>query len=438
MWPFHEQLLRRSVPRYTSYPTAAEFNSAVTAEDYSTALSQLTKGVDVSIYVHIPFCQEICWYCGCNTARANGGERKARYLDALHDEIDLISSLIPEGVNIRRIAFGGGSPNSLTAVEFARIVDRIIIDFGSPEPLIAVELDPRHVTTEWIRTIATIGVQNVSLGVQTFDPVIQKAIGRVQPYDLVHRLFEDLRTEGVRSINFDLIYGLPGQNQAKLADTILKTIDMKPDRIALFGYAHLPSVIKRQKRINSDELPSLRTRFAQSALGFEMLSDAGYIPIGFDHFALPNDSLAVAAASGSLHRNFQGYTDDDAPVLIGLGASAISELPGLLVQNAKNYGHYASKLLGSKLASERGVFISPADNLAGTVIEGILCRGEAQLPILSARQQEDLRQLEVLDIVRIDDGYLKLKDSARPYARMVAEIFDTYRTASVGTFSTAI
>lgn len=439
MWPYYEELLRRPVPRYTSYPTAAEFKTQIGPRQYRKALAKIARGSDISLYIHIPFCEQICWYCGCNTAKANKPARLSAYLDALHEEIRMVAALLPSGCNIARIAFGGGSPNAINPVDFARIIDHLTIDFGALDPLISVELDPRQFGLGWLRAVAAVGVDYVSLGVQTFDPTVQAAIGRVQPYATIAELVEELRLTGVRSINFDLMYGLPGQDDAILADTIDQAIGLHPDRIALFGYAHLPSILPRQRQIDDSKLPGMAERFKMAELGYDRLTAAGYVPIGFDHFALPDDPLAKAAVEGRLHRNFQGFTDDGSDIVIGLGASAISHLPGLYAQNAKNSGQYREALSGGELPVERGIATTAEDARRARAIENILCSRTTEMPrSLTGDQRDFIASLAKRGLVRQAGRTLGLAEEALPYARVIASIFDGYRPVTSGTFSAAV
>ncbi len=439
MWPYYEELLRRPVPRYTSYPTAAEFKPEIGPAQYRKALSRIAPGTSISLYIHIPFCEQICWYCGCNTAKANKPARLAAYLEALHEEIRMVAALLPSGCTISRIAFGGGSPNAISPVDFARIIDHLTIDFAALDPLISVELDPRQFGLGWLRAVAAVGVDYVSLGVQTFDPAVQAAIGRVQPYEAIEELVEELRLTGVRSINFDLMYGLPGQDESILADTIDKAIGLRPDRIALFGYAHLPSILPRQRQIDDSNLPGMADRFRMASLGHDRLTAAGYQPIGFDHFALPGDPLAAAAAEGRLHRNFQGFTDDACSVVIGLGASAISHLPGLYTQNAKNSGQYREALCRGELAVERGIATTAEDARRALAIENILCSRATEMPrSLTSDQRQFIANLAKKGLVRQAGRKLGLSEEGLPYARVIASIFDGYRPVTSGTFSAAV
>lgn len=437
MWPYHPQLLETPVPRYTSFPTAAEFSNTIGATDFERAIA--TASGDISLYVHIPFCGRICWYCGCNTGAANRRERLAGYLDSLQREIAIVGAALPRGVRIRRIAFGGGSPNAISPTDFVRLVDTLTVHFSPGDPAWSIELDPRTLTGDWRLVIASIGIANASLGVQTFAPHLQQAIGRVQPDADIERATAMLREAGVTSLNFDLIYGLPGQTTGDLEHTLAHTIELGPDRIALFGYAHVPHLIPRQKRIDASALPEQAERFAMAWLGYSMLTSAGYRPIGFDHFARPEDPLVIAADEARLHRNFQGFTDDDAPVLIGLGASAISSFPELIVQNEKNTGRYRMLLSQGRHPKTLGVIRSRSDRATGRLIEALLCHGAARLETKSGRAQAaSLSPFIDLGLVVIDGDQLRILPAGLPYARTIAAHFDPYRQHLPHRFSSAV
>lgn len=426
MWPYHPELLSRPVPRYTSYPTAAEFHDGVGANAYAQALDAIAPGTALSLYVHIPFCKMICWYCGCNTGAASKAQRLAAYLDALESELALVAKRIGGRGIVKRIAFGGGSPNALSAVEFVRLLDRIITVFAARHPEISIEIDPREFTAEWALVLAASNVSRVSLGVQTFSPHVQEAIGRIQPLSLIENCVSALRMRGITAINFDLMYGLPNQSLADLGDSIEHAVRLGPTRVALFGYAHLPHMIPRQKRIDGDALPDANLRFQQSALGFDLLTAAGYIPIGFDHFALPEDPLAIAAISGGVRRNFQGFTDDSNDNLLGFGASSISMLPGLLVQNEKNIGAYRDQLNAGLLPAARGFMPDPEDVEHGRWIERLLCDGSVELAP-DADTRRALKPFEDRGLARWRGNTLQIEDSGRPYARCIAATFDRFR-----------
>jgi len=435
-WTYHPNLLARPVPRYTSYPTAAEFVEESFEARQRAALAALAGSV--SIYLHIPYCEEICWYCGCNTGAAGKRTRLTAYLEALHREIALVADVLDPSVRIERIAFGGGSPNAVAPTEFVRLIDALVLAFRFVRPALSIELDPRTLTADWLTAIRGIGVTRVSLGVQTLDPAVQAAIGRVQPLEMIERAVDGLRRAGVGSINFDLMYGLPHQSEAVLAETLAETARLAPNRIALFGYAHVPHMIPRQRRIDASDLPDQRGRFRMAALGARQLIDAGYQAVGFDHFALPGDGLARAALNGTLRRNFQGFTDDPASVLLGFGASAISELPGLMVQNEKNPGRYRMLVGADLLAGRKGLETGTEDCRRAALIEGLLCHGMAKIDAdLLGSAGELLEPFATAGLVSAQNGWLRLEAGAAPYARAIAAVFDAYRTEERG-FSSAI
>lgn len=437
MWPYHPELLATPVPRYTSFPTAAEFGPEIGALQYEAELAHVAG--EVSLYVHIPYCEKICWYCGCNTGAANRKQRLASYLDALHREIELVAERLPADARIKRVAFGGGSPNAIAPVDFLRLFEALLVNFRLADPLVSIELDPRTLTPEWQPVLTGIGASYASLGVQTFSPVLQEAIGRVQPLCMIDRSTRLVRTAGVRSLNYDLMYGLPGQTRDHLTKTLSLAAQFGADRIALFGYAHVPHLIPRQKRIDASRLPDQGERFAMAGLGHEVLTAAGYVPVGFDHFARPGDPLAKAAIADRLHRNFQGFTDDTAPVLIGLGASAISSFPRLLVQNEKNAGRYRMLLSQDVLPAAQGVARFADDRYRGAVIEALLCQGRS--PVGSQLLGEALPRLKpflAAGLCAIADNALTIPPQGLPYARSIAAQFDPYRQHSPRRFSSAV
>lgn len=437
MWTYHPDLLATPVPRYTSFPTAAEFDDSVGAETFLEALER-THG-DVSLYVHIPFCEKICWYCGCNTSVANRTDRVSGYLDALHREIGLVAERLPRDARVTRIAFGGGSPNGISPVDFVRLVDALALQFSAANPVLSIELDPRTMAPDWGAVIGAVGITRASLGVQTFAPELQQAIGRVQPTRMIEETTGMLRRAGVESLNFDLMYGLPGQTMAHLEDSLARSVALGADRIALFGYAHVPHLIARQHKIDAQALPDAGERFAMAARGYGLLVDAGYVPVGFDHFARPGDALAQATLAGKLRRNFQGFTEDTAPVLLGFGASSISGFPDLLVQNEKNTGRYRMKLSQDRLTAHRGIRRTVEDRRRAAVIEALLCRGRARIeadlqceawPLLSPYFEAGLCDSDRGDLVILPEGL--------PYARSIAARFDPYRKDSLRRFSSAV
>jgi len=441
MWPYHPDLLQTPVPRYTSFPTAAEFTDAVGAAEMAAALDMVDE--PVSLYLHIPFCEKICWYCGCNTGAANRRERLESYLGALEQEIAILGARLRGKAPVTRIAFGGGSPNAISPTDFVRLVNGLTIEFGCASPDWSVEIDPRTLTQAWGDVLQGVGVRRASLGVQTFSARIQAAIGREQPDELIERGVDILRRAGIASLNFDLMYGLPGQTMDDLEASLGRSVELGADRIALFGYAHVPHMIPRQRRIDGSALPDQAQRFAMAATGYDLLVGAGYVPIGFDHFARPGDPLAEAARAGRLHRNFQGFTDDASRVLIGMGSSAISSFPDLLAQNEKNSGRYRMLLSQGMLPAALGVPRSARDRADGAVIEGLLCRGEARLdPALPRVMERHLAPFVERGLAEMGTGadrdVLRILPAGLPYVRTIAALFDPYRTHSPRRFSSAI
>ena len=437
MWTYYPELLERAVPRYTSFPTAAEFTPAVGSEDHDDALRQLSG--EVSLYLHIPFCEKICWYCGCNTGAANKHQRLSAYLDALHHEIALAGVRMEGRVQVRRVAFGGGSPNAIAPTDFVRLIDALTLHVALDNPVWSIEIDPRTFTADWARVLGFVGVSRASLGVQTFAPHLQAAIGRVQPESDIRRCVDLLRAAGVSSLNFDMMYGLPGQTWADLEDSLRQAALMGADRIALFGYAHVPHLIPRQRRIDASALPGQQERFAMAQYGYDRLTAAGYVAIGFDHFALPHDPMAVAARERRVRRNFQGFTDDQAPSLIGLGASSISCFPDLLVQNEKNAGRYRMLLSQDVLPAQHGVRRGADDRMRGAVISELLCQGEVTVPpALLGEVMGRIAPFVERGVAELDGNVLRVPPAGLPYARTVAALFDPYRQDSLRRFSSAV
>jgi oxygen-independent coproporphyrinogen-3 oxidase len=439
MWPYHPELLARPVPRYTSFPTAAEFTDSVGAAEQGAGIDAMADA-PVSLYLHIPYCDQICWYCGCNTGAANRSHRLTSYLDSLGEEIDLVAARLGGRGTVSRIAFGGGSPNAIPPVAFVRLLDRVITAFGASAPALSVEIDPRGFSDEWAKVLGGAGVANVSLGVQTFSEEIQHRIGRIQPAEMIERTVDGLRGAGVSSINFDLMYGLPGQDMAVLDATLDATLGLAPERIALFGYAHVPHLLPRQRRIDASALPGQEDRFRMAAHGFERLAAAGYRAIGFDHFALPDDPMARADEAGELRRNFQGFTDDPAETLLGMGASAISMFPDRIVQNEKNAGRYRMRLSQRQLPGAHGLLRSPDDCERAVVIADILCNRPADIALVRGTPgaMEELARFIDLGLVTLAGDMLCPTDATRPYARTIAALFDPYRAQAPNRFSSAV
>ncbi len=436
MWTYHPELLAKPVPRYTSYPTAADFGPLE-----GGVIERAIAGADgdISLYLHIPFCEKICYYCGCNTGAAGKRARVESYLAALHQELATVASLLPAGARVRRIAFGGGSPNAIATGEFMSLVEALHAHFPLHAPEWSIELDPRSLTADWGPVLQEVGITRASMGVQTFAVHCQKAIGREQSLSMICRSVDLLRGAGVTSLNFDLMYGLPHQSEADLEDSIEYTRKLGADRVAVFGYAHVPHLVPRQTMIPEGALPGAAARFTMASEAHRILTGAGYDAIGFDHFALPHDPMAQAVRNGTLRRNFQGFTDDPAEVLIGMGASSISGFPGLLAQNEKHTATYRQLSAEGRLSANHGIARSPQDILRGNVIEALLCRGEAEITLcLMGEVQGRLAPFITAGLASLQSNRLTILPDGLPYARVVASLFDSYRAVTQRTFSSAI
>ena len=335
----------RLAPRYTSYPTAPHFTESVGAADYEDWLSRLHPSTPVSLYAHIPFCRQICWYCGCNMKLAKREGPLKEYADTLIREIDMIADRLPARMRVSHLHFGGGTPTALQPRDLARIVEKMNERFDFTEGAErAIESDPRTLTSEMSKEIGALGFTRASFGVQEFNARVQAAINRVQPVEMVRRSVDELRAAGISGINFDLIYGLPHQTKEMMRDTIEKTAEIGADRCALFAYAHVPWMAKRQRRIDAAALPGAGERFEMALAGAEAFERAGYNAIGIDHFAKPEDPLALAARQKRLQRNFQGYTTDTAATMLGFGATSIGKTPFGYVQNTPEPGAWSRQV----------------------------------------------------------------------------------------------
>ncbi|WP_279482364.1 oxygen-independent coproporphyrinogen III oxidase [Aureimonas sp. SK2] len=430
------------VPRYTSYPTAADFTSAVGPEQAARWLGEIESDEPISVYLHVPYCRDICHYCGCHAKAARRESVVDAFRTALLAEIALVARHAKAPVRIGRIAWGGGTPSILGLGGLASILSRLRESFDMR--LLAehaIELDPRTVDPGLAVGLAALGVTRASLGVQDLDPQVQEAIGRFQPQPQVRRAVDALRAAGIGRLNFDLVYGLPHQTEASLRRTLDAVVDLAPSRIAFYGYAHLPARRANQRLIDEEALPGPQARLRQAALIGDTLETAGFERIGIDHFARPDDPLAVAARQGRLRRNFQGYTDDPHDVLIGFGPSAISKLPGGFAQNASDIGHWRAEVTAGKLATRRGHGFTGDDRIRARLIESLMCiflteLGEADLRI--ADELALLRPFVMEGLIELERGQLRLTENGRPFVRLVAAAFDRFRTEADQTFSEAV
>ncbi|MBK8176176.1 MAG: oxygen-independent coproporphyrinogen III oxidase [Rhodospirillales bacterium] len=437
------------VPRYTSYPTAPHFGDDVGEADYRAWLAEIEPGTPLSLYVHIPFCDEMCWFCGCYTKIVARYEPIAAYLLSLHQEIALVADALPDRLPIRHLHWGGGSPSMLAPADWLTSIGilRRHFDFAA-DAEIAVELDPRDAREDYIAALAQAGVNRVSIGVQDFDSAVQQAINRFQPFDVVERVIGWLRRHGITAINLDLMYGLPRQTQDKVAAMVDLAVTLAPARIALFGYAHVPWMRSHQKLIDETELPGAVARFTQFATASHRLIEHGYRPIGLDHFARDGDGLALALDAGRLHRNFQGYTSDDAPLLLGLGASAIGTLQGGYVQNAVPLADYRRAIAAGRLPTARGRALTADDRLRRDVIEQLMCAlvvdldsvcaAHGQPATTFAAERQALARMAEDGLVRLDGARVCITEEGRPFVRVVASAFDAYLNAGAGRHSRAV
>jgi oxygen-independent coproporphyrinogen III oxidase len=447
--PSADKYAKISVPRYTSYPTAPHFSTNFAAATYREWLARLDPAEPVSLYLHVPFCKQQCWYCGCNMKLAARYSPVASYVRHLLDEIDLVAAALPAPMPVSHLHFGGGTPTVLEPDDLAAIMAHLTTQFDLlPDAELAIESDPRTLTDEMIRQIGALHFNRASFGVQEFDPKVQAAINRIQPPEMVERAITGFRAAGVPNINFDLIYGLPHQTAAALCRTVEQCVAMKPDRIALFGYAHVPWIATNQRMIETDALPTSAERAEQASAAAGTLVSNGYAAIGIDHFALPHDSLAIAAAEGRLHRNFQGYTSDAARTLIGIGATAIGRTPQGYVQNASETGAWSRAVAAGKLSVVRGHASKGQDELRSYVIERIMCDGSVDLAAAGralgfeddwyAEEIAGLIELQNDGLLTYADGKVALTAEGIPLARVVAAVFDAYLRDSTVRHSVAV
>lgn len=418
------------VPRYTSYPTAPNFLPVPDACTYRDWLRECGGFESISVYLHVPFCRRMCWYCGCHTTVAHREAPLARYVTRLASEIHLVASELCGRRAVAHVHWGGGTPTLLAPGAVGALDRRLRRSFDiAPDAEIGLEVDPRALTAEVASAFVKAGVNRVSIGVQTFDPRVQAAINRVQPIEWTIAAVNLFRELGVKGVNFDLIYGLPRQTAASCLETVRQALAFRPDRFAVFGYAHVPSFKPHQRNIDEAALPTPAERLHQAGAIGEALAAAGYQPIGLDHFALPDDSLARAARAGTLRRNFQGYTTDGCSTLLGFGASAISRLPAGFVQNATRIPDYQRRLAEGRLATVRICPVTAEDARRAAVIEQLMCGYRADIGSLAA---EALDELERDGLVRRHGSAIEVPDEARPLVRAVAAAFDAYlpRTAT--------
>lgn len=447
-----DDLIRRyggPVPRYTSYPTAPHFHAGVNATDYADWLGAVADDASLSLYFHVPFCARMCWYCGCHTKVVNSESPIHAYARGLLTEIDLVADAIPGRPRVAHVHFGGGTPTMLADADFACIMGAVAARFRlAPGAEIAIEIDPRTMTEEKARALAACGVTRASLGVQDVNEKVQTAVNRIQPFDTVARVAGWLDDAGIKDLNVDLMYGLPHQTAADVVATVDAVTALVPDRIALFGYAHVPWMKRHQRLIDAAALPGAHDRLVQADAAARRLEANGFRRIGLDHFARPTDAMARAQADGTLRRNFQGYTTDASDALIGLGASSIGALPQGYVQNKTSIRDWHRDIAEGRFAAEKGLRLDADDRMRRTVIERLMC--DMRVDLDSARREhgnaeetfgDELGMLGLMandDLVALDGNVVTVTEKGRPWLRAVAAVFDRYLRNGAGRHSIAV
>jgi oxygen-independent coproporphyrinogen-3 oxidase len=436
-------------PRYTSYPTAVQFTPEVDEAVYRGWLRRLPTDEAVALYVHVPFCHRLCWYCGCNTRAVTRHGPIADYVELLTDELALLQAALPARLRLGAVHLGGGTPNLLTPADMQGLFGAIETVFApGPQPELAAELDPTSLTEAWVAAAAGHGLRRASLGVQVLDPAVQAAVNRVESFAQVARAVGWLRAAGVRSINLDLMYGLPRQTTANTLETIEAVLPLRPDRIALFGYAHVPWMKVHQRLIDEAALPGPAGRLEQAEAAAQRLVAAGYVRIGLDHFARPGDDLAIALGQGRLRRNFQGYTADPPGTLLGVGASAIGALPDGFVQNITPEVGWRAAVAAGRLPVARGVAASAEDRFRGELIERLMCDLSVDLAQVCLRHGRDpaeldegLRRLAPAfedGLVRLEGARLSVRGAGRLVVRSICSAFDQHFAPEAGRHSRAL
>ncbi|HEX5379973.1 MAG TPA: oxygen-independent coproporphyrinogen III oxidase [Phenylobacterium sp.] len=424
-------------PRYTSYPTAVQFTPSVDATTYRAWLAELPAEAPVSVYVHVPFCSRLCWYCGCNTRAVNRHDPIAAYLNLLIAELALLEKALPKRMTAQSVHLGGGTPNMLTPDDLDQLFSALRRVFHTSENLeVAAELDPASLTREWVQAAKRHGLTRASLGVQSLDPQVQAAVNRTESFERIAECVGWLREAGIASVNLDLMYGLPHQTEANLLATIEQILRLRPERIALFGYAHVPWMKSHQQLIDANALPGSAERLDQSERAAEYLVAHGYTRIGLDHFALPEDELALAYEQGRMRRNFQGYTADPPVTLLGIGASAIGSLPQGFVQNAAQETTWRAAIADGNFAVSRGVALSAEDRFRGEIIERLMCDLKVDLAEICARHGRSVESLapelarladfEADGLVRLAPARIVITELGRLLVRSISAVFDQY------------
>ena len=441
---FDLELIRRydgRGPRYTSYPTALQFDDQLTEADYRrNALASNDSSVPLSLYVHIPFCHTLCYYCGCNKIVTHNQDRVQQYMKNLYREIEMQAELFSKERRVEQLHFGGGTPTYLDEAQLRELMQKLGDAFNfddSDERQFSIEVDPRTVDNNGIRLLADLGFNRLSLGVQDFDPQVQKAVNRIQTIEQVTTLVDAARAAGFKSISFDLIYGLPHQSVQSFNTTLDTAIEMRPDRFAVYNYAHLPQRFKGQRMINAEDIPAPETKLEILEKTIERLTTAGYIYIGMDHFALPEDELVQARREGTLQRNFQGYSTHRHCDLISLGVSSISNIGNVFAQNSVKTAEYEALLEDGHLPIRKGIAVDDDDLLRAQVIQALMCYDELLFDEFDAKHKVDfqtyfaaeIKRLEPLvddELIHLEPRGILISPKGRLLLRNIAMVFDRH------------
>ena len=424
------------VPRYTSYPTAPQFSGAVGPQDFRDWLGTIAPGDEISLYLHVPFCRRLCWFCACRTQGTSSESPVLAYVETLKAELAMLRAALPEGVTLSRLHWGGGTPTLMPADAMRDLAAAIFaVTPLAKNAEFSVEIDPNEIDGARLDALAEAGMNRASIGVQDFDPDIQEIIGREQSYEVTRAAVEAIRARGVHSLNADILFGLPYQTKERLSDSVQKLLSLSPDRVALYGYAHVPWMARRQQMIPSDTLPRPEERLALFETANQLFSWDGYVDIGIDHFARPDDGLAVAAKNGTLRRNFQGYTDDRSEVLIGLGASSISRFPQGYAQMNSATSAWGKAVQSGEFAIKRGHAFTGQDRLRAQIIEGLMCDFTVSTEALLRDYDVTRADLDAMfapvaetfqNFVSHTSEGLEIPTEGRALTRMIAARFDAY------------
>ncbi|MEX0282242.1 MAG: oxygen-independent coproporphyrinogen III oxidase [Arenibacterium sp.] len=430
------------VPRYTSYPTAPHFSDTVTAQTHLNWIESIKPGSEISLYIHVPFCRRLCWFCACRTQGTKSDAPAAAYLETLKAELALLAAHLPNGVSLSRLHWGGGTPTLLTPEMMRGLADAVAaVAPMAKQGEFSVEIDPNEIDAARLDALAAAGMNRASIGVQDFDPEIQETIGRQQSFEVTRDAIDMIRARGINSLNADILFGLPHQSQQRMTESVQKLLALSPDRVALYGYAHVPWMARRQSLIPTDALPGPEQRLALFDTARKLFFWDGYEEIGIDHFARPEDGLALAQRAGSLRRNFQGYTDDTSEVLIGVGASAISKFPQGYTQNAPATSKHTGAIRESRFSSSRGHVFTGEDKMRARLIEAVMCDFRIDTGEISADFGVDPSHLRRLldatnrafdNLLKVNDTGLVVPEDMRPLARLIARSFDSYAMNEAG------